>query len=107
MLEELEGPPIDYDRSKTLVMLRLTNRFAEVKREFLLIQFAQSAHPSHCPTFIHVILFHFSDLSDVFPQHPLMLHHSGNQTHALNRSNTQPATTPASKKTGSKPNDTF
>jgi len=33
VLEELEGPPIDYDKSKTLVMLRLANRFSEDNRE--------------------------------------------------------------------------
>jgi hypothetical protein len=32
VLEELEGPPIDYDKSKTLVMLRLANRFSNDKR---------------------------------------------------------------------------
>lgn len=36
VLEELEGPPIDYDKSKTLVMLRLANRFADDKRESFL-----------------------------------------------------------------------
>ena len=33
VLEELEGPPIDYDKSKTLVMLRLANRFSDDNRE--------------------------------------------------------------------------
>ena len=32
-LQELEGPPIDYDRSKATVSLRLTNRLAELQRE--------------------------------------------------------------------------
>lgn len=32
-LQELEGPPIDYDRSKVTVSLRLTNRLAELQRE--------------------------------------------------------------------------
>ena len=31
VLDELEGPPIDYDRSKTPVCLRLTNRLAELQ----------------------------------------------------------------------------
>lgn len=33
VLEELEGPPIDYDRSKNTVTLRLTNRLAELEGE--------------------------------------------------------------------------
>ena len=33
VLEELEGPPIEYDRSKTTVTLRLTNRLAELECE--------------------------------------------------------------------------
>ena len=32
-LEELEGPPVDYDKSNTPVRLRLTNRLAELKRK--------------------------------------------------------------------------
>jgi len=36
VLEELEGPPIDYDKSKTLVMLRLANRFSDDNRESFL-----------------------------------------------------------------------
>jgi Ras GTPase-activating-like protein IQGAP2/3 len=36
VLEELEGPPIDFDKSKTLVMLRLANRFTDDKRTSLL-----------------------------------------------------------------------
>ncbi|KAL7423921.1 iqgap-related protein [Cryptotrichosporon argae] len=31
VLEELEGPPIEYDKSKTTVNLRLTNRLAELR----------------------------------------------------------------------------
>ncbi|KAK4688659.1 Ras GTPase-activating-like protein IQGAP2/3, partial [Tremellales sp. Uapishka_1] len=31
VLEELEGPPVDYDRSKATVSLRLTNRLAELQ----------------------------------------------------------------------------
>ena len=37
VLEELEGPPIDYDKSKTLVMLRLANRFSDDNRESALL----------------------------------------------------------------------
>lgn len=34
VLEELEGPPIDYDKSKTTVTVRLTNRLVELECEF-------------------------------------------------------------------------
>lgn len=33
VVEELEGPPIDYDKSKNTVTLRLTNRLAELEGE--------------------------------------------------------------------------
>ena len=36
VLEELEGPPIDYDRSTTTVTLRLTNRLAGLEGKLLL-----------------------------------------------------------------------
>ena len=37
VLAELEGPPIDFDRSKATVSLRLTNRLAELQGEFFLM----------------------------------------------------------------------
>jgi len=33
VLEELEGPPVDYDRSKNPIMLHLTNRLVDLQRE--------------------------------------------------------------------------
>lgn len=33
VLSELEGPPLDYDKSKTTVRVRLTNRLAQLKSE--------------------------------------------------------------------------
>jgi hypothetical protein len=52
VLEELEGPPIDYDKSKTLVMLRLANRFSDDNREFIFVVFVDDvADVSRRPRF--------------------------------------------------------
>ena len=40
VLDELEGPPIEYDKSNTPVSLRLTNRLVDLKRENLRVSSA-------------------------------------------------------------------